>query len=79
MFAGFLGNQDRPHRPYVICVVFFYRFQVVGSESEIFTGDTGEIWEEAKEEEMEKVRGRTTRQVRSDSPMTDEAEVEKSF
>jgi hypothetical protein len=79
MFAGFLGNQDRPHRPYVICVVFFYRFQVVGSESEIFTGDTGEIWEEAKEEEMEKVRGRTTRKVRSDSPMTDEEEVEKSF
>jgi hypothetical protein len=36
MFAGFLGNQDRPHRPYAICVVFFYRFQVVGSESELF-------------------------------------------
>jgi hypothetical protein len=28
---------------------------------------------------MEKVRGRANRQVRADSPMADEAEVEKSF
>jgi hypothetical protein len=28
---------------------------------------------------MEKVRGRVNRQVRADSPMTDEAEVEKSL
>ena len=28
---------------------------------------------------MEKVRGRANRQVREDSPMSDEAEVEKSF
>jgi hypothetical protein len=39
----------------------------------------GEIWEEAKEETMEKVRGRENRPARADSPMTDEAEVEKSF
>jgi hypothetical protein len=36
------------------------------------------VWEEAKEEVMEKVRGRAKRPVRADSPMTDESEVEKS-
>jgi hypothetical protein len=45
----------------------------------VSTEDTGEIWETAKEESMEKVRGRTTWTTRSDSPMTDETEVEKSF
>ncbi len=45
----------------------------------VSTEDTVEIWETVKEETMEKVRGRTTRSVRTDSSMTDEAEVEKSF
>ena len=42
----------------------------------VSTEDTGEIWEEAKEEVMEKVRGRSTRTARADSPMTDETEEE---
>ena len=45
----------------------------------VSTEDTGEIWEEAKEEAMEKVRGRATRPARADSPMTDEVVAEKSF
>jgi hypothetical protein len=45
----------------------------------VSTEDTDEIWETAKEETMEKVRGRTTRSSRVDLPMTDETEVEKSF
>ena len=45
----------------------------------VSTEDTGEIWEEAKEEVMDKVRGRATRPARADSPMTDEEEEEKSF
>ena len=45
----------------------------------VSTEDTDEIWKAAKEEAMEKVKGRANRQVRADSPMTDEEEVEKSF
>ena len=45
----------------------------------VSTEDTDEIWKVAKEESMEKVKGRANRQVRADSPMIDEAEVEKSF
>jgi hypothetical protein len=45
----------------------------------VSTEDTGEIWESAKEDSMGKVRGRENRPVRTDSPMTDEEEVEKSF
>ena len=45
----------------------------------VSTEDTDEIWKEAKEEAMEKVKGRANRQVREDSPMVDETEVEKSF
>jgi hypothetical protein len=41
--------------------------------------DTDEIWKAAKEEAMEKVKGRANRLVRADSPMVKEAEVEKSF
>ncbi len=44
----------------------------------VSTEDTGEIWESVKEEVMEKVRGRTTGSVRTDLPMTDEVEVERS-
>jgi hypothetical protein len=40
---------------------------------------TDEIWKAAKEEAMEKVKERANRRVRADSPMVDEAEVEKSF
>ncbi len=49
--------------------------------SVVSTEDTDEIWETVKEESMEKVKGRANRlrQVRSDSPRVDEAEVEKSF
>jgi hypothetical protein len=43
------------------------------------TEDTDEIWEAVKEEAMEKANGRTDRRARADSPMIDEAEVEKSF
>ena len=45
----------------------------------VSTEDTDEIWKAAKEEAMEKVKGRANRRVRADSPMVDEAEVEKSF
>ncbi len=45
----------------------------------VSTEDTGEIWKVEKEEAMEKVKGRVNRRVRADSPMVDEAEVEKSF
>ena len=45
----------------------------------VSTEDTDEIWETSKEESMEKVRGRSNRIVRTDSPMTDEEEVEQSF
>ncbi len=45
----------------------------------VSTEDTAEIWEAAREKETEKVRGRKNRSARADSPMADEAEVEKSF
>ncbi len=45
----------------------------------VSTEDTIEIWEAAREEAIEKVRGRANRSARADSPMADEAEVEKSF
>jgi hypothetical protein len=45
----------------------------------VSTEDTDEIWEAAKGEAMEKIKGRETRQARADSPMVVETEVEKSF
>ena len=45
----------------------------------VSTEDTKKIWKAAKEEAMEKVKGRANRRVRADSPMVDETEVEKSF
>ena len=45
----------------------------------VSTEDTEEIWKAAKEEAMEKAKGNANRQVRVDSPMVDEVEVEKSF
>ena len=45
----------------------------------VSTEDIDEIWEEAKEEAMEKVKGRVNRPSRADSPMVDETEVEKSW
>jgi hypothetical protein len=45
----------------------------------VSTEDTDEIWEAAKEEAMEKTKGRETRRARTDSPMAVETEVEKSF
>ena len=45
----------------------------------VSTEDTKKIWKAAKEEAMEKVKGRANRRVRADSPMADEEEVEKSF
>ncbi len=47
--------------------------------SVVSTEDTDEIWKTAKEEAMEKVKGRANRQVRADTSMVDEVEVEKSF
>ena len=45
----------------------------------VSTEDTDEIWKTTKEEAMEKVKGRVNRRVRANSPLVDEAEVEKSF
>ena len=45
----------------------------------VSTEDTDEIWKTVKEETMEKVKGRSNRRVRTDSPMVDEPEVETSF
>jgi hypothetical protein len=49
----------------------------------VSTEDTDEIWKAAKEEAMEKVKGRANRRARAHSPasppMVHEAEVEKSF
>jgi hypothetical protein len=45
----------------------------------VSTEDTDEIWKATKKESMEKVKERANRLVRTDSPMVDEAEVEKSF
>jgi ribonuclease HI len=45
----------------------------------VSTEDTDEIWDAAKEEAMEKTKGRETGRARADSPMVDETEVEKSF
>jgi hypothetical protein len=45
----------------------------------VSTEDTDEIWEAAKEEAMEKIKGRETRRARADSPMAVETKVEKSF
>ena len=42
----------------------------------VSTEDTDEIWKAAKEEAMEKVKGRANSRVRVESPMVDEAEVE---
>ncbi len=41
--------------------------------------DTVEIWESAKKEAIERVRGNKNRSARADSPRIDEPEVEKSF
>ena len=45
----------------------------------VSTEDTEETWKTAKEEAMNKAKGRANRRVRADSPMADEEEVEKSF
>jgi hypothetical protein len=45
----------------------------------VSTEDTVGIWEEARKETMEKVRGNKNRSARTGSPMTDEADVEKSI
>jgi hypothetical protein len=45
----------------------------------VSTEDTDEMWEVSKEVAMEKVNGRANSRARADSPMVDEAEVEKSF
>jgi hypothetical protein len=45
----------------------------------VSTEDTDGIWKTTKEEAIKKVKGRANRQVRVDSPMIDETEVEKSF
>ena len=48
----------------------------------VSTEDTTEIWESATgatEEAIRKVKRRAKRSARADSPMADEAEVEKSF
>ena len=41
--------------------------------------DIAEIWETAKKETMEQVRGNKNRSARAESPMADEKEVGKSF
>ena len=58
---------------------YFTTLTLDSRSSVVSTEDTDEIWKEAKEEAMEKVKGRVNRQTRADSPMVDETEVEKSF
>ena len=58
---------------------YFTPLTLDSRSSVVSTEDTDEIWKTAKEEEMEKVKGRANRQVRANSPMVDEVEVEKSF
>jgi hypothetical protein len=58
---------------------YFTALTLDSRSSVVSTEDTDEIWKTAKEEVMEKVKGRANRQVRADSPMVDEVEVEKSF
>jgi hypothetical protein len=41
--------------------------------------DTAEIWEAAKKETIEKVRGNKNRSARAESPMVDKEEEERSF
>jgi hypothetical protein len=58
----------------------YFTSLTLGSKTGVVsTEDTDEIWKASTEEAMEKVKGRTTSQVRVDSPMIDEVEVEKSF
>ena len=45
----------------------------------VSTEDTNAIWETAREEAIRKAKRRAKRSARTDSPMPDEAEVEKSF
>ena len=58
---------------------YFTALTLDSRSSVVSTEDTDEIWKTAKEEAMEKVKGRANRQVRADSPMVDEAEAERSF
>jgi hypothetical protein len=58
---------------------YFTPLTLDSRSSVVSTEDTDKIWKTAKEEAMEKVKGRANRQVRADSPMVDEAEVEKAF
>ena len=58
---------------------YFTSLTLDSRSSVVSTEDTDEIWKAAKEEAMEKVKGRANRQVRTDSPMVDEAEAERSF
>jgi hypothetical protein len=45
----------------------------------VSTEDTDKIWKVAKEEGMEKVKGRANRLVGVESTVVEETEVEKSF
>ena len=58
---------------------YFTPLTLDSRSSVVSTEDTDEIWKAAKEEAMEKVKGRANRQVRADSPMVDEVETERSF
>ena len=58
---------------------YFTPLTLDSRSSVVSTEDTDEIWKAAKEEAMEKVKGRANRQVRADSPMVDETEAERSF
>ncbi len=58
---------------------YFTPFTLDSRSDVVSTEDTEEIWKEAKEEEMEEVKGKANSQVRVDSSMVDETEVEKSF
>ena len=71
------------HLTYKICVgILHLTFiaRTLGSQTGVVsTEDTDGIWKTTKEEVIKKVKGRANRQVRVDSPMIDETEVEKSF
>ncbi len=62
-----------------ICVEILHETTLDLRSGVVSTEDTDEIWKSAKEEAMEKVKGRANRSVGVDSPVVEETEVEKSF
>ena len=62
-----------------ICVRTFTPLTLDIQTGVVSDEDTAEIWEAAKEDAIEKVRGNKNRATGVDSPMVDEKEVKKSL